>query len=155
MPLPFVHALKPALRRSRGTCAWCRLLLECDANVVPSSTEWEMALRPFYRCVSASADKLGGMASSPRVQVLVLRDSPSFVPIGIVDLLRKASMLPGLRRDVELTLVAPGASLHVAGAGGVTVRCDVRLADAGPCELVVVPPLDPDVVEHLAAHADV
>ena len=90
-----------------------------------------------------------------RVHVLALRDCTAFVPIGIVDMLRKAAMLPGARRAVETALIAPGGSLTVAGAAGIPIRCAARLADAGDADLVVVPAVDPDVVDHVALNRDV
>jgi transcriptional regulator GlxA family with amidase domain len=84
-----------------------------------------------------------------RVHVLALRDCTAFVPIGIVDMLRKAAMLPGARRAVEVVLVAPGGSPTVVGAGGIRIRCGQRLDETRDSDLVVVPAVDPDVVHHL------
>ncbi|MEO8698440.1 MAG: helix-turn-helix domain-containing protein [Kofleriaceae bacterium] len=90
-----------------------------------------------------------------RVHVPVLRDSIAFVPIAIVDLLRKASALPGVRRAVEPLLVAVGSSLTVTAAGGIAVKCQARIADVTTTDLVIVPPVDPDLTEHLAQNAAV
>lgn len=95
-----------------------------------------------------------------RLQVLVLRDCTALVPIGFVDMLRKSAelalTLPGRRgrRGVEITLVSADTQRTVIGAGGVRLQCDAVIADAGPCDLVLVPALDPDVVEHLALNRD-
>ncbi len=109
-----------------------------------------MANRPILRYERA-------MARTPplRVHVLALDDCTTLVPVGLIDLLRKsvdlAAAVPGPRpRAVAFKLVAAGARPSVTGAGGLTVRCDATLRDAGRADLVVVPALDPDVIEHLA-----
>jgi transcriptional regulator GlxA family with amidase domain len=91
-----------------------------------------------------------------RVHVLALRDSTALVPIGLTDMLRKAAelaaKLPGKppRLALETTLVACGPDLVVAGAGGVRVHCEARIRNVRRSDVVVVPALDPDVLEHLA-----
>jgi len=88
-----------------------------------------------------------------RVHVLALPECTTFVPVGMIELLRKsielASATPGLRvrRPVELRLVAPART--ITGAGGLTLSSDATLADAGPCDLVIAPALDPELVDRL------
>jgi transcriptional regulator GlxA family with amidase domain len=97
---------------------------------------------------------------SLRIHILALRDSTALVPIGLADMLRKATQLaetmPQRRPRPRLvpTLVAPGADLVVSGAGGVRVHCDLLLKRVRRAEVVLVPALDPDVVERLAANRD-
>jgi transcriptional regulator GlxA family with amidase domain len=95
-----------------------------------------------------------------RIHVVVLRECTPLVPVGIVEMLRKASQvaasLPVARgRAVDVTLVAPGRSLAVTCAGGLQLRCEVRAADVRRSDLVIVPALDPDVLAHLALNGDV
>ena len=79
------------------------------------------------------------------------------MPVGLVDLLRKATTLaasdapPG----IEVTLVSTARRLTVAALGGVRLRCDAVLRDVAGSGLVLVPALDPDVLEHLALNGDV
>lgn len=73
------------------------------------------------------------------------------------DLLRKAddlaAQLPAPRgrprQRLAVTLVSTGDRREVTTAGGLAVRCAATLRTAGPCELAIVPALDPDVLEHL------
>jgi transcriptional regulator GlxA family with amidase domain len=96
------------------------------------------------------------MKRSPlRVHVLVLRDCTAFVPVGVVDMLRKAAALPGARRAIDSVLVAPGNSLTVTCAAGIPVRCAARLSEIGDSDLIVVPAVDPDVVSHLELNREV
>ena len=85
----------------------------------------------------------------------MLRDSTALVPVGILDMLRKAAALATDRQKIEVALVAPGPGLTVTCAGGIVLRCAVRIADVRASDLVVVPALDPDVLEHLHANRDV
>lgn len=95
------------------------------------------------------------------MQVVALRDCTPFVPIGIVELLRKsielAAQAPdaGHRRAVEVTLVAAGDRPVLRAQGDIELRCASSLRDAGPADVVVVSALDPDVRERLAANRDV
>jgi transcriptional regulator GlxA family with amidase domain len=88
-----------------------------------------------------------------RIHVLALRNCTALVPVGIIDLLRKSAELaarhPGRSPELVLKLVSAGKQRMVRGAGGVTLRCDATLKDAGPAELIVVPALDPDIDHHL------
>jgi transcriptional regulator GlxA family with amidase domain len=90
-----------------------------------------------------------------RVQVLVLRDCTSFVPVGCADLLRKstalAAMLPLERPPprIEVSLVSASDRREVVGIGGLRVVCDAVLSRAPRSDLVLVPALDPDVLAHL------
>jgi transcriptional regulator GlxA family with amidase domain len=87
-----------------------------------------------------------------RVSVLVLRDCPALVPLGIADLLRKTSLLSAAdpnRRNVEISLVSTGTSRDVVCAGGVRVRCDGKLAAVRRADLVIVPAVDPDIDAHI------
>lgn len=90
-----------------------------------------------------------------RVQVLALRDCTPLVPVGIADLLRKAGELAALvpahpeRPPVEVQLVASGKEPLVRCAGGLELRCAITVAAAQPADLIVVPALDPDVLEQL------
>jgi transcriptional regulator GlxA family with amidase domain len=82
------------------------------------------------------------------------------VPIGVAELLRKAAVVardvPGAPvRPVEVRLVSPSAQLTVACAGELKLRCDETTRDVRRSHLVVVPALDPDVLEHLAGNRDV
>lgn len=108
-----------------------------------------MANRPFMRYELA-------MSQRPplRVHVLALNDCTSFVPVGIMDLLRKSlelrATLPGPVPRLQLQLVSAGARPSIRGAGGVGLRCNATLGDAGRADLVVVPAVDPDIEQHLA-----
>jgi transcriptional regulator GlxA family with amidase domain len=81
----------------------------------------------------------------------------------MIDLLRKsidlARTLPAprarTRPDVTLSLVAAGKERAVTAAGGVELRCDRTLAAAGPCEVCVVPALDPDIVGRIERNRQV
>jgi transcriptional regulator GlxA family with amidase domain len=90
-----------------------------------------------------------------RVHVLALRDSTALVPIGLVDMLRKATELAAsmpaaqARPVLEPVLVACGAARVVLGAGGIRVHCDTRTRDVRRSDVVLVPALDPDVPQHL------
>jgi transcriptional regulator GlxA family with amidase domain len=95
-----------------------------------------------------------------RIHVLALRDCTPLVPVGIVELLRKASELassiPGARGGrVHVTMVAAGSQRTVTCAGGLALRCAVTLGEVRSSDLVVVPALDPDLLEHLAVNRDV
>ena len=90
-----------------------------------------------------------------RVHVLALRDCTPLVPVGVCDLLRKATALvpPGTRsRTIDVQLVSPGPSLVVEAAGGLRLRCAMRVADVARSDLIVVPAVDPDLDVHLAAN---
>jgi transcriptional regulator GlxA family with amidase domain len=115
-----------------------------------------MANRPLYRY------KWAMVRERPlRVQVLALNHCAPIVPVGMLDLLRKSIELAATlpvereRRRVELSMVAPGKNRTVTAAGGVVLRCDKTLRTAGPCDVVVVPALDPDVMERLAQNRQV
>src|SRR5262249_32170772 len=93
------------------------------------------------------------------VHVLALRDCSPLVSVGIVDMLRKASDLAqsidrSSDRVVDVALVAPGRSRIVTMAGGVAVTCATTIARVRRSDLVVVPALDPDVLQHLALNRD-
>jgi transcriptional regulator GlxA family with amidase domain len=94
------------------------------------------------------------------VHVLVLRDCTPLVPIGVAEMLRKAAVvardLPGApARAIEVRLVSPTPQLTVACAADLRLRCDESTRDVRRSHLVVVPALDPDVLEHLAQNRDV
>jgi transcriptional regulator GlxA family with amidase domain len=90
-----------------------------------------------------------------RVDVLALHDSTALVPIGMVDMLRKATELaamlpsPGSRPRLVPRLVACGSRQVVVGAGGVRIHCDTTTRSVKKSDVVLVPALDPDVIEHL------
>jgi transcriptional regulator GlxA family with amidase domain len=88
-----------------------------------------------------------------RVHVLALSGCAPIVPVGTIDLLRKsvelAATLPRAQRHVELTLVSSTDKTSVTAAGGLVLSCDRTLRSAGPCDTVIVPALDPDVIERL------
>lgn len=90
---------------------------------------------------------------SLRIHVLALRDSPALVPIGLLDLLGKsadlAALLPSARARpiLETTLVGP--ELIVRAARGLLLHCDATLKDVRRTDVVLVPALDPELVEHL------
>ena len=101
-----------------------------------------------------------GPRSPLRVHVVVLRDCTPLVPIGVAEILRKAAVvardLPGAPpRPIEVRLVSPAAQLTVTCAGDLKLRCDETTRDVRRSHLVVVPALDPDVLEHLAENRDV
>lgn len=95
-----------------------------------------------------------------RVHILALRDSTALVPIGLIDMLRKAmevaATIPTARPRpiLEPKLVAGGPGLLVSGAGGVRVHCDTTVRGVRRSDIVLVPALDPDVVEHLDLNRD-
>ena len=90
-----------------------------------------------------------------RIHILALEDCTALVPVGYADLLRKALALAAQGvggqppRALEVTLVSAGASRTVTAAGGLRLQCDARLGEVRHSDLVLVPPLDPDVLEHL------
>jgi transcriptional regulator GlxA family with amidase domain len=89
-----------------------------------------------------------------RVHVLALLDSTAFVPVGLMDLLRKsialAATMPGRSPSVAVKLVSAGERTELSAAGGITLKCDATLRTAGPADLIVVPALEPDLEQHLA-----
>jgi transcriptional regulator GlxA family with amidase domain len=95
-----------------------------------------------------------------RVHVLALHDSTALVPIGLVDMLRKATQLAASlpasrpRPTLEPTLVACGPGRIVVGAGGVRIHCDATTRSVRRADVVLVPAIDPDVVEHLALNRE-
>jgi transcriptional regulator GlxA family with amidase domain len=92
--------------------------------------------------------------------VLALHDSTALVPIGLVDMLRKATQLaasmPSARPRIVLepVLVACGRAPLVSGAGAVRVHCEATTRNVRQADVVLVPAIDPDVVEHLALNRD-
>jgi len=88
------------------------------------------------------------------VHVLALHDCTAFVPVGVMDLLRKSlelcGTLPGPAPRISAKLVSAGPSKNLRAAGGLELRCDATLRDAGRADLIVVPAVDPDIDEHLA-----
>jgi transcriptional regulator GlxA family with amidase domain len=50
----------------------------------------------------------------------------------------------------SLSLDTAGRQRLVVGAGGLRLQCDALIQDVQKSDLVLVPPLDPDVLEHLA-----
>lgn len=99
-------------------------------------------------------------AAPVRVHVLVLRRCVPFVSVGTYDLLRKSAELAASaptppRRRLEVMLVSGAGRREVEVAGGLTLRCEATLATAGPCDLAVVPALDPDVAESVAQNRSV
>lgn len=94
------------------------------------------------------------------VHVVVLRDCTALVPVGIAELLRKAAAVAadfpgGATRAIDVRLVSPGRSLTVTCANGMTLHCDALASAVRRSDLVVVPALDPDVLQHLAMNRDV
>lgn len=92
-----------------------------------------------------------------RAHIVVLRDCTPIVPVGMFDLLRKAGELAAMvpaararpRRRLAVSLISAGDDRELSAAGGLAVRCAATLRTAGPCELAIVPALDPDVIDHL------
>jgi transcriptional regulator GlxA family with amidase domain len=88
------------------------------------------------------------------VHVLALVDCTPFVPVGLLDLLRKSidldAMQPGRLPSVKLKLVSASGQSRLRAAGGLELRCDATLRTAGRADVVVVPALDPDIEQHLA-----
>src|SRR5687767_13261871 len=111
----------------------------------------EVANRPFYGYGWAMAARASRVI---RVHVLALHECAPIVPIGMIDLLRKsidlvATLPPPRARPrprVDLALVAAGEERAITAAGGVALRCDTTLRRAGPCDVCVVPALDPDII---------
>jgi transcriptional regulator GlxA family with amidase domain len=100
------------------------------------------------------------MAPPVRIHVLVLRDCTAFVPVGLVELLRKSAALaatlpPAGRRGLAIATVSPGQQKTVTGAGGLRLRCDASIAEVKKSDLVLVPALDPDIGEHIALNREV
>jgi len=95
------------------------------------------------------------------VHILVLRDCTPMVPVGFADMLRKTAQLPAfmpgikVRQDVHVTLVSAGKDKTVSAAGGLKLVCDALLKDIKRSDLVLVPALDPDVLEHLELNREV
>jgi transcriptional regulator GlxA family with amidase domain len=87
--------------------------------------------------------------------VLALPDSTALLPIGFVDLIRKASQLaatiPAVRSRprLEARLVGGGSTPVVTCAGGVRVHCDATTRSVRRSDVVLVPSLEPDVIAHL------
>lgn len=110
------------------------------------------AMPPATRSISAPR--------AIRVHVLALHDSTALVPIGLVDMLRKATQLAASlpatrpRPALEPTLVACGSGRMVTGAGGVRIHCDATTRTVRRADVVLVPAIDPDVVEHLALNRE-
>jgi transcriptional regulator GlxA family with amidase domain len=90
-------------------------------------------------------------AGSPvRIQILVFPDSTPIVPVGLLDLLRKAggmAMASGGSARVDLALVAAAGRPLVKCAGGLPIRCSHTVITAPPADYVVVSPSDPEVLE--------
>lgn len=88
-----------------------------------------------------------------RVHILVLEDCTALVPVGLADLFRKSMLLPGRPgRTLEVSLVSSGTTKAARGAGAVRLGCDLSFRQVRSSDLVLVPPLDPDVLEHLNRH---
>jgi transcriptional regulator GlxA family with amidase domain len=87
--------------------------------------------------------------SAMRVQVLALEGSTPLVPIGFVDVLRRAQALAPHARPVTISLVSAGATRTVHAAGGVDLRADASVETAEPGDLVIASALDVDVSDHL------
>src|SRR5262245_8759408 len=96
------------------------------------------------------------MRGPVNIHVLALVDCTPIVPVGVVDLLRKtvrfteALVPPRKQRELVVHLVGPGKRSLVRCSGGITLRCDKNIKDVSRSDLVVVPALDPDVVDHIA-----
>src|SRR5215510_9408748 len=114
-----------------------------------------MANQPLERYESAMADR------PLRVHIFALRDCAPFVPVGLFDLLRKsielAATMPSrrARRRIELAIVSGDDSIDVVSANGLVIRADRTIGKAGPCDLAIIPALDPDVVMRLEQNRDV
>jgi transcriptional regulator GlxA family with amidase domain len=111
-------------------------------------------------CTFAPMPGSAGRSRPLRIHVLALRDCTPLVPVGVVEMLRKAAALaaslPGAKpRPIDVVLAAPGRGRTVTCAGGLELRCGVAIAGVRRSDLVVVPALDPDVLEHLALNRDV
>src|SRR5262249_57602073 len=87
-----------------------------------------------------------------RVHVLALVDCTAFVPVGVMDLLRKsvelAATMPGPHPDVVVKLVSAGDRVLVNGAGGLGLRCGSTLPNPGPAQVIFLPPPNPDPHPH-------
>jgi transcriptional regulator GlxA family with amidase domain len=91
-----------------------------------------------------------------RVHVLALQDCTALVPIGMVDMLQKSIELAGPdARALEINLVSATNRPTVTLAGGVRLLCDEVLTSVTASDLVIVPALDPDVIEHIELNGDV
>jgi transcriptional regulator GlxA family with amidase domain len=92
-----------------------------------------------------------------RIQILVFPNSTPIVPVGLMDLLRKASQLAramGATREIDVSFVAAAARRNVKAAGDLALRCHYTLADAPRADVVVVSPLDPEVLDTHSRSAD-
>lgn len=114
--------------------------------------------KPRARASSTRSRREPVSGAPLRIHVLALEDCAPIVPIGTIDLLRKSIDLatqsrakgsPARGKDIVVSLVSSTTSRTLKAAGNVTLECDATIADAGRCDLVFVPALDPDVVEHL------
>lgn len=87
------------------------------------------------------------------VQVLVFPASTPIVPVGLMDLLRKATQLAaslGSRKRIDVALVAASHRNVVVAAGDLPIRCRHTLTDAPRADLVVASPVDPEVLDSLS-----
>ncbi|MCC6997164.1 MAG: helix-turn-helix domain-containing protein [Deltaproteobacteria bacterium] len=88
-----------------------------------------------------------------RIHLLVFPRSTPIVPVGLLDLLRKAGALAeamGQPRAVEVALVAAARRRRVRTAGGLELTCHHTLADAPRADHVVVSPADPEVLDEVS-----
>jgi transcriptional regulator GlxA family with amidase domain len=82
------------------------------------------------------------------------------VPVGILEMLRKAAVVAqgfpkAHGRRIDVRLVSLGPTLTVTCAGGMRLRCDETTSGVRRSDLVVIPALDDDVLEHLASNREV
>jgi transcriptional regulator GlxA family with amidase domain len=91
------------------------------------------------------------------IHVLALEDCTALVPIGLVDLLRKSSMLATSARvpRLDISLVSSTKSESLLASGGVRLSCDACIREVRRSDLVILPALDPDVIAHLEQNRDV
>lgn len=95
------------------------------------------------------------------VHIVALADCTPMVPLGFADMLRKTmqlgALVPGLkvRSDVRVTLVSATKSRTLPAAGGVRLVCEATLKEVRKSDLVLVPAVDPDVVQHLELNREV
>ncbi len=81
-----------------------------------------------------------------RVQLLAFPGATPIVPVGLLDLLRKVNAL-GAAPLFDVSLLAASEERCIEAAGGFRINCDYTLSTAPSAELVVVCPLDAEVLD--------
>jgi transcriptional regulator GlxA family with amidase domain len=98
-----------------------------------------------------------GRARPVAVQILVFPKSTPIVPVGLMDLFRKASGIAaslGATRTIDVALVAASQRRAVTAACDLAIQCRHTLLDAPRADFVVVSPFDPEVLDDLSRDRD-